>query len=245
MNEEEDEEDEDDEDQAPRTPERIDASRGASGVGSSSGQAGGQAGASSLDGIMETFVSPSHEAIRSKIENYEETTTSPAGADAGAGGNRGSSSSGIGGRGDGSRGGDAKQQEAMESSGDREEDYHPHRFGRQETKKSSSTLHRKDTQSTQKEIELKFRQFLEKVQTPLNDIAASNVLRGVPSEHLVCVLFSSGTDVTLLLSFILFYSHISLPFYMYSSPLSPTKQVLSGKESCCGWTSSKTSTRAL
>ena len=75
----------------------------------------------------------------------------------------------------------------MEANGDREE-VHPHRKnGGQE--KSSSNLHMKDSQSTQKNIEMKFREFLEKVQAPLNEIAASNVLRGVPSDNLVCVIF--------------------------------------------------------
>tara|TARA_B100000795_G_scaffold259723_1_gene234943 strand:- start:135 stop:254 length:120 start_codon:yes stop_codon:yes gene_type:complete len=32
----------------------------------------------------------------------------------------------------------------------------------------------KDSQSTQKNIEMKFREFLEKVQAPLNEIVASN-----------------------------------------------------------------------
>ena len=37
-----------------------------------------------------------------------------------------------------------------------------------------TNLHMKDSQSTQKNIEMKFREFLEKVQAPLNEIVASN-----------------------------------------------------------------------
>ena len=69
-------------------------------------------------------------------------------------------------------------------------------------------LHMKDSQSTQKNIEMKFREFLEKVQAPLNEIAASNVLRGVPSDNLVCVFFSPSFSS---FSFFSSFSHLFYP----------------------------------
>ena len=144
------ENDEDNDDEAPRTPERNTGS----GTGHS-GHAGGQVGGvSSLDGVMETFISPSHEAIRSKIEGYEaeESATSPINSSSSSSSNNNSnnnnnnnnknnnSSSSSTGKGESNRGGDAKQHEVVEANGDREE-VHPHRTnGGQE--KSSSNLHK-------------------------------------------------------------------------------------------------------
>ena len=129
---------------------------------------------------MEGYVasSPAHDAILAAIEGYEDETTPVL--------ERRSCSSNIihEYKDDDISPGQNNNNNNMNNNKEEESNHshtHSHSHDTRDRKKSESTLQKKDSQAA---IEMKYH-LLQKVARQLSEIAAENVLRGVPNDHLV------------------------------------------------------------